>query len=313
MIKDLKSGTFLNQVSFGLLSVQTKTTRLGKEYKDLILSDTSGQINAKVWSEFVPLCQLEQGRVVTIKGKVGEYQGNLEITLESAQIVNEDINSYQSKVRALVFDIETVGEDFDNLGDWEKDYLLEHLERNNQNKSDAKNKTGLYALFGFVCSIACFDTLNQEGTLFQLSDQKLKSPDGYNLKTFESEEDLLQAFWTLCDVHQIFVSFNGIEFDFPFLILRSAAKRIKVPSKMFSLDRSHHIDLAQRFKQGSRGFKLEALTRFLGLSNPKEKGVSGLHIANLYRSNKHQDIADYVARDVQSTNQLYELYLRYLS
>lgn len=313
MIKDLKAGTFLNHQTFGLLSVQTKTTRQGKQYKDLILSDTSGQIKAKIWSEFVPLCQLEQGRVVSIKGKVGEYQGNPEITIESSQIVEDDISLYQSKIRALVFDIETVGEDFTKLSDWEKEYLLDHLERNNSNKSDAKNKTGLYALFGFVCSIASYDTLTGEGTLFHLCQEKLTNPKGYDLKCFNTEEEMLTAFWTLCDVYQTFVTFNGSEFDIPFLSLRSAAKRIKVPPKMISLDRNQHIDLAQRFKQGSRGFKLEALTRFLGLSNPKEKGVSGLHVANLYRANRHQDIVDYVARDVQSTNQLYELYLRYLS
>jgi len=308
MIKDLKAGTHLNQVNFGVVSLEEKITRQGKPFKNVILSDKTGTLNAKIWSDTFSLCQIEAGKVICLKGRVGEYQGNLDLTIEESQITPDDILNFQHLQPALVFDIETVGQDFSSLGEWEQDYFLNNLEKNATNRSEAKNKTGLYAFFGFVCSIAAKDTTTGRGIVFHLCDVPLNNPKNFEVKTYSQEPDLLKAFWELCDQYQTFVSFNGIGFDFPYLFLRSAAKRVKVPVKMTNLDRTQHLDLSQKFTQGGRSFKLEALTRFLGLSNPKEKGVSGLHVSNLYKKGEHQAIVDYVSRDVDSTRQLYDLY-----
>ena len=308
MIKDLKSGTHLNQVNFGIVSLEEKTTRQGKPFKDLVLSDKTGTLKAKIWSDTFNLCQVEAGKVICLRGRVGEYQGNLDLTIEESQITSEDISNFQHSSPVLVFDIETVGQDFNSLGEWEQDYFLNNLEKNTTNRVEAKNKTGLYAFFGFVCSIAAKDTATNQGVVYHLCDVPLESPKDFEVRSFAKEPDLLKAFWDLCNQYQTFVSFNGAGFDFPYLFLRSAASRVKVPSKLTNLDRSQHIDLSQKFTQGGRSFKLEALTRFLGLSNPKEKGVSGLHVSNLYKKGEHQAIVDYVSRDVDSTRQLYNLY-----
>lgn len=308
MIKDLKAGTHLNQVSFGVINLEEKNTRQGKPFKDVTLSDKSGVIKAKIWSDSFSLCQVEAGKVICLKGRVGEYQGNLDLTIEESQITSEGITDFQHLQPALVFDIETVGQVFTSLGEWEQDYFLNNLEKNTTNRSEAKNKTGLYAFFGFVCSIAAKDTTTGQGTVFHLCDVSLNNPKGFEVKTFSEESNLLEAFWVLCGQYQTFISFNGSGFDFPYLFLRSALKRVKVPIRMSNLDRSQHVDLSQKFTQGGRSFKLEALTRFFGLSNPKEKGVSGLHVSNLYKKGEHQAIVDYVSRDVDSTHQLYDLY-----
>lgn len=308
MIKDLKSGTHLNQVNFGCLSLEQKNTRQGKPFKDVVLSDPSGTIKAKIWSDTFDACKIETGKVICIRGRVGEYQGNLDLTIEESQIISDDIQAYQSQIPALVFDIETVGQDFSSLGEWEQDYFLNNLEKNTTNRSEAKNKTGLYAFFGFVCSIAAKDTITGQGIIYHLCDSQLKNPENFEVKTFKEEKDLLAAFWQYASTYQTFVTFNGAGFDFPFMFLRSAAKRVKVPARLANLDRTQHLDLSQKFTQGGRSFKLEALTRFLGLSNPKEKGVSGLHVSHLYQQGDHQAIVDYVSRDVDSTRQLYDLY-----
>jgi hypothetical protein len=60
------------------------------------------------------------------------------------------------------------------------------------------------------------------------------------------------------------------------------------------------------FPHGSRAYKLEAVCKAIGITNPKEKGVSGLLVSDLYKQKKHQSIIDYVTRDVVSTAELYK-------
>lgn len=72
-------------------SGETRTTREGKPYLTLILSDKTGTIPAKRWdppSEELPLVQ--KGKVVAFTGQIREYQGTLEINLSRLEGVPED-------------------------------------------------------------------------------------------------------------------------------------------------------------------------------------------------------------------------------
>jgi len=48
-------------------------------------------------------------------------------------------------------------------------------------------------------------------------------------------------------------------------------------------------------------------------SNPKDKGVSGLHVSGLFSQGKIREIGDYVSRDVISTAQLYDTWKKYMA
>jgi predicted PolB exonuclease-like 3'-5' exonuclease len=66
-----------------------------------------------------------------------------------------------------------------------------------------------------------------------------------------------------------------------------------------------------KFKQNNRGFKLEILAKAVGIENPKEEGVSGGDVNNLFKAKKYKQIADYVSRDAYSTYLLYQIYKEY--
>ena len=61
---------------------QNKITRLGDEYLDLVLEDSTGSIRAKVWSYVDQYkSKIKEGIHVAVKGKVITYNDNLEIDI----------------------------------------------------------------------------------------------------------------------------------------------------------------------------------------------------------------------------------------
>lgn len=73
--------------------LETKSTRTGKEYLDLVVSDQSCTLNAKYWSNFEGFKQFaDKGLVVKIIGAVDEYNGAKQIKIEKALPVAEEDN-----------------------------------------------------------------------------------------------------------------------------------------------------------------------------------------------------------------------------
>ena len=68
-----------------------------------------------------------------------------------------------------------------------------------------------------------------------------------------------------------------------------------------------------KLRVNNRPFRLEQLCKAFGISNPKEDGVSGMEVANLYRAGKIGEILKYVSRDVLATAELYTLWKTYLA
>ncbi len=64
-------------------SADKKTSSKGDTYLDMMLSDKSGEINAKLWS-YVPAVhgEYESGDIVKIRGTVSQYNGNPQLRIE---------------------------------------------------------------------------------------------------------------------------------------------------------------------------------------------------------------------------------------
>jgi len=313
LIKDLKPGTYITDQPFAVTIITEKTTKTGSPYLQVSLNDQTGKLEAKVWNDAFNNVELEAGKVAIISGRVGEYQGKTDLTITKASPSNEaEFTDHLSSTPTLIFDIETVGKPFDELEEWDQDYFLNRIE-NNIEPEEAKTKTGLYSLYGFVQAIGAVD---QEGRGFvlALSDQNLKPENKkFSYHTFKTEKELLEKFWELTQNYNRFVTYNGRGFDWPYLLIRSGINRVTIPMEIDDYNKTKFIDLADKFRQGGRQFKLEAFCRAFGVTNPKEKGVSGLHVSELYHQGDHQSIADYVARDVISTKELYDIWHKYLS
>lgn len=299
---------------FLVLNKEIRQTKNGDNFWILELSNSEGKIEAKIWGNNLPQCDVEIGKIIEINGKTQEYNGKISLIVDRCQVVSsEEISEYKEKTSTLVFDIETVGKKFEELDEREQDYLLNNLEKNEEDKEKAKDKAALYSIFGKVCAIGAWDFIENKGKVFIISDKDLvPEKDSYEYFVFKDEKDLLESFWKMTADFEKFVTYNGDTFDFPYLMIRSGINRVKVPFEVKKWGSDRFIDLQNKIRQ-SHGFKLEMLCKAFGIENPKEKGVEGSEVTKLFYGGEYQKIADYVARDVYSTNELYKIWKEFMS
>lgn len=307
---------FISHQHYIVASVEDKTTKAGDPYLLAeLIHKQHGRVAAKVWSNALDRVTLKKNTVVSIVGEEQEYRGQKQLVVQEAvEVTDANLDDYlpDNQTPTMIFDIETVGKDFNELDHKSQAYLLHNLEKNTD-EAEAKTKTGLYPLFGLVSFIAMFNPASQKGIILGLCEAEL-SPENpqFSFESFTEEKDLLIRFWQLAEKYQRFVTYNGHGFDFPFLALRSAINRVKVPIEL-KFNSDDFIDLMKKFGSYSRSYTLEMLTTALGVSNPKEKGVSGSMVSELYSQKKYQEIVDYVARDAISTYQVYQIWKTYLA
>ena len=294
-------------------SQEIKQTKNGDNFYVLELDNKEGKIEAKIWNNNIAQCNFETGKIIEINGKTQEYNGKIGIIIDSCQIVNsEEVLDYSPTVPTMVFDIECVGKKFEELDEDEQDYLLNNLEKAEEDKEKAKLKTGLYSIFGMVCAIGCFNPSTKKGLTFILSNKELiPEKENYAYKSCRDEKELLEEFWKETKKYEQFVTYNGENFDFPYLIIRSGINRVRVPLEIKRWS-DNFIDLQNKVKQ-SRAFKLEFLCKAFKIENPKEEGVHGDDVNKLFDEKDYQKIADYVSRDAFSTSQLYMIWKEFMS
>lgn len=225
----------------------------------------------------------------------------------------------------LIFDIETVGEDFDQLDHASQDVLTRWLKRESETDEhyqhgleNLKNGMGFSPLTGFIVAIGVYDVERKRGAVYfqapgpTLAEQEI---DGFKY-IVKTEAELLQKFWEIAGKYDEFVTFNGRAFDVPFLMLRSAAHQIRPCKNLIGqryLDKQfrgvRHIDLCDQLSfYGAlwRRPSLHMVCRAFDIESPKAQGVTGDDVANLYRTGKFEDIARYNARDLVATASVYE-------
>lgn len=232
----------------------------------------------------------------------------------------------------LVFDIETVGEDFDALDETTREVLTHWIKKEADGKKeyeaeleDLKNRLGFSPLTGETVCIGVLDYEKDKGVVyFQAPGEALEEfeEDGFKFKPMP-EEKMLFNFWQGAKNYQEFISFNGRSFDAPFLMVRSAIHNIR-PTKDLMTNRyvrsqdydSKHIDLfdqltfygAMRRKGG-----LHLWCRAFGIKSPKAEGITGDDVGRLFREKKYKDIARYNAGDLRATRDLYQRWKDFLA
>ncbi|MEI7749517.1 MAG: ribonuclease H-like domain-containing protein [Candidatus Moraniibacteriota bacterium] len=232
----------------------------------------------------------------------------------------------------LIFDIETVGEDFDALDETTQASLTRWIRREAKDEGeyqaslkDLREELGFSPLTGQIVAIGVLDAERDKGAVYY------QSP-GSEGKRFEegafkfeamTEYDLLAKFWDVAEKYDTFVSFNGRAFDAPFLMIRSAIHGIR-PGKNLVANRyvnyqpgnAKHIDLLEQlsfYGAVRRKGSLHLWTRAFGIESPKAGGVSGDDVGALFRDGKGEDIARYNSGDLRATLALYRKYTDFLS
>lgn len=233
---------------------------------------------------------------------------------------------------ALIFDIETIGEDFDALDKTTKAVLTRWIKKEADTKeeyekslADLKNGLGFSPLTGQIVAIGVYDTEKDKGAVyFESQDEKIGDSEEGNMKfRVLREKEMLRQFWNLAQKYEEFVSFNGRAFDVPFLMVRSAIHKIK-PSKNLMANRylssqpknARHVDLLDQFTfYGSvrRKGNLHLWSRAFGIESPKAGGVTGDDVGGLFKEKKFMEIAKYNAGDLRATKALYEYWKRFVN
>ncbi len=230
----------------------------------------------------------------------------------------------------LVFDIETVGEDWDELDAATQASLTRWIDRSSLSPSerqaklvDLQSSLGFSPFTGVVVSIALYDVERGQGAVYYQAAKAQPAPaeDSFVYK-IRSEGAMLEEFWEGAREYDRFVTFNGRQFDVPFLWHRSAMQGVRPSIDLMAQRylRNHqtiyHVDLADQFSfygAMTRRPNLHLVCRAYGIDSPKGDGVSGDDVASLYQAGEFETIARYNARDVTATTELYQVWQQYFN
>ncbi len=202
----------------------------------------------------------------------------------------------------VVFDIETIGVEFDSLKEDEQDYILKYAEDEKKIK-ETKSKLSLWPFTGEIVAICLYNPETEKGrTYFQAPAFAKDTADKPNSKIepfveddieYETatEKEILEKFWEHIKNYNQFITFNGRGFDCPYIMLRSAVLKVK-PTKNLMPNRYYsdiHLDLLDQltFYGAFRKFSLDFYCRSFGIPSPKIEGVSGEKI-NQYLKSTHR-------------------------
>lgn len=233
-------------------------------------------------------------------------------------------------MKKIIFDIETVGEDFDSMDEVTQKALTGWIEKTAFNEAekqkmmtDIKDGLGFSPFTGEIVAIGVLDADKKDGAVYFQGKEGMEDweKDGIKFRPM-SEKEILENFWRIAEHSEEFISYNGRGFDVPFIMIRSAKHQVK-PTKNLMSNRylnsqfvgAKHIDLMDQltfYGAVRKNPNLHIACRLFGVKSPKEDGVTGDDVAKLFREGKNKEIAEYNVRDLHSTLGVYEYWDKYL-
>jgi uncharacterized protein YprB with RNaseH-like and TPR domain len=225
----------------------------------------------------------------------------------------------------LICDIETVGFEFESLSESQQEYLLRYIDQEPDLSKkeflteEAKRFLSLYPLTAKVVAVGLMNTETDKIMVYyeNESDQDIVIEEkGIKYKPM-NEKNMLLNFWQYVSKSEKVITFNGRNFDIPFLMIRSAMLQIK-PSRnlmKYRYDIREHIDLLDQltFYGTTRKFNLDFYCHSFGIKSPKSKGITGMEVKELYKAGRIKEIAVYCSEDVKATYELYKIWNSYLN
>lgn len=217
----------------------------------------------------------------------------------------------------VIFDIETVGVDFENLDQSTQNYMLRWAETEDDEER-VKESLSFYPLTGEIVAIGMLNPDSGKGAVYFQTPDDLLLPFEENGIRFEcgTEKEILEKFWNNIKSYDQFITFNGRSFDCPFIMIRTAVNRIK-PTKDLMPNRYNgsHIDLLDQltfFGASKRRFSLDMWCKTFNIKSPKADGISGIDVKELFKKGKYVDIARYCAGDLFATKELLFIWEQYI-
>ena len=217
----------------------------------------------------------------------------------------------------VIFDIETAGFDFESFEAPVQEYLLKWA-GSEEEITGVKESLSFYPLTGEVVTIGMLNPDTGKGAVFfQNNNAPLPAFEEEGIK-YEagSEQEILTKFWSTVKNYSQFITFNGRAFDCPFILVRSAVHKVR-PSRDLLPNRygDAHIDLLDQltfYGASRRKFSLDMWCRAFGIKSPKEGGITGYDVKDLYKNGRGLDIAKYCAGDLRATAELFSVWENYI-
>ena len=126
----------------------------------------------------------------------------------------------------------------------------------------------------------------------------------------DTEAGILRRFWETLKYYDQIITFNGRGFDAPFIMLRSAVHRIKPTKELmpnrYNLSHTDLLDQLTFYGSVRRKFSLHMWCKAFGIKSPKEEGVTGYQVNDLFRQQQYLAIAKYCVGDLYATKELFE-------
>jgi len=217
-------------------------------------------------------------------------------------------------MKKLVIDIETVGTPWEEHDSYVREYLIKGM-----SEAEAEEEKRRGALSPFTGKIVTIGIVNAETgrscAMYEVPGQTevITRRDGSRTMISGSERQILEKFWDYLDKDDRFISFNGRQFDGPFLMIRSAIQGLAPKRDLVGNRYRFHPNCDLREVLNFNGtinprqmrFNLDLACKTFGIVSSKTEGMDGRAVETLYRAGRHEDIATYCLEDVRATCELY--------
>lgn len=217
-------------------------------------------------------------------------------------------------MKKLVIDIETVGTPWEEHDPYVREYLIKGM-----NDAEAEEEKRRGALSPFIGRIVTIGIVNAETgrscALYEVPGQTelITRVDGNRTLISGSEKQILEKFWQYMQKEDRFISFNGRQFDGPYLMIRSAIHGI-VPKRDLigpryrfhpNCDLREVLNFSGTLNGRQIRFNLDLACKSFGVTSSKTEGMDGRAVETMYRAGRYEDIAIYCLEDVRATCELY--------
>lgn len=231
----------------------------------------------------------------------------------------------------LIIDIETVGEDFGEMDSLTQSELTKNIDAPTESPEyeialdEIKRQLVFSPLTGFIVAIGVLDVGKNQAVVYYQdpSGKQNDTEDEQVVYKPMGERQMLESFWGGASKYSEFITWNGRSFDIPYLMVRSAVHQVPVSKDLMShryvgsqrFD-SKHIDLFDQvsfYGAVRRPGSLHMWCRALGVDTPKSGEVAASDVGLAFREGKGLEIAQYNAKDLFATKQLYDAWGTYFN
>jgi hypothetical protein len=217
-------------------------------------------------------------------------------------------------MKKLVIDIETVGTPWEDHDAYVREYLIK-----GKSEAEAEEEKRRGALSPFTGRIVAIGVVNAETgkscALYEVPGQTelITRKDGNRTLISGNEKQILEKFWDYLDKGDRFISFNGRQFDGPFLMIRSAIHGLQPKRDLIGNRYRFHPNCDLREVLNFNGtvnarqmrFNLDLACKSFGIVSSKADGMDGRSVETMYNAGRYEEIALYCLQDVRATAELY--------